>query len=50
MSEEITLMCRQVESSDIIQNGVYNTTLNRPITLEAGDQVSIKSANVECSQ
>lgn len=50
MSQEITLMCRQVESSDIIQNGVYNTTLDRPITLEAGDQVSIKSATLNVVQ
>ena len=46
MSSEITLMCRQVESTDVVQNGVYNTTLDRPVMLEAGDTVSIKSATL----
>jgi len=44
--EEITLMCRQVESTEVVQNGVYHTTLNRPIILEEGDEVSIKSATL----
>ena len=46
MSSEITVMCRQVESTDVVQNGVYNTTLDRPVMLEAGDTVSIKSATL----
>ena len=44
--EEITLMCRQVESTDVVQNGVYHTTLDRPIVLEEGDEVSLKSATL----
>ena len=44
--EEITLQLRQVDASDVTQNGVYSTTLNRPITLEEGDEVSIKSATL----
>ena len=46
MSSEITLMCRQVESTDVVQNGVYSTTIDRPITLQEGDEVSIKSATL----
>lgn len=44
--EEITLQLRQTEASDVTQNGVFSTTLNRPITLEEGDEVSIKSATL----
>lgn len=46
MSQEITLMCRQAESTDVVQNGVFSTTIDRPITLEEGDEVSIKSATL----
>ena len=44
--EEITLQLRQQDASDITQNGVFSTTLNRPIILEEGDEVSIKSATL----
>ena len=44
--EEITLQLRQTDASDITQNGVFSTTLNRPIVLEEGDEVSIKSATL----
>lgn len=44
--EEITLQLRQQDASDITQNGVFSTTLNRPILLEEGDEVSIKSATL----
>ena len=44
--EEITLQLRQEDASDITQNGVFSTTLNRPIILEEGDEVSIKSATL----
>ena len=46
MSSEITLMCRQTEATDVVQNGVFSTTLDRPIMLEEGDEVSIKSATL----
>jgi len=41
--ESITLQLRQEESSNVQQNGVYDTTLAYPIELRAGDEVSIKS-------
>ena len=41
--ESITLQLRQEESTNVQQNGVYDTTLAYPIELRAGDEVSIKS-------
>ncbi len=43
MSETITLQLRQQESQNVLQNGVYSTTLAHPVELRPGDEVSIKS-------
>ena len=46
MSSQI-LKLRETESSNIVQNGDYSITLNKPITLVEGDRVSIKSVYLD---
>jgi len=41
------LQLRQQESTDVVQNGVYQTTLNHPIELEEGDVVQVKAVYLD---
>ena len=44
VSEEITICCRQEDSMNVAQNGVFSSTLAKPVRLNPGDSVEIKSA------
>jgi len=43
MSQSIILSLRQQESNSVQRNGVWETTLDHPVLLEAGDTVQVKS-------
>tara|TARA_R110000803_G_scaffold101523_3_gene169428 strand:+ start:172 stop:2148 length:1977 start_codon:yes stop_codon:yes gene_type:complete len=47
MSESTVLQLRQQESTNVMQNGVWETTLDHPVELEAGDQVSVKAVYLD---
>ena len=46
MSETIILECKQ-SNSKVTKNGDYETTLNRPITIEEGDEVMVKNCFID---
>ena len=46
MSETIILECKQ-SNSKVTKNGDYETTLNRPITIEEGDEVLVKNCFID---
>ena len=47
MSTSTILSLRQQESSDVTTNGVWSSTLDHPVTLEAGDVVQVKSVYLD---
>ena len=47
MSSTTILQLRQQESSDVLQNGVFQATLDHPIQLEEGDIVQVKAVYLD---
>jgi len=47
MSSSTILQLRQQESSDVLQNGVWTSTLDHPVELEEGDVVQVKSVYLD---
>ena len=47
MSKSTILQLRQQESSEVEQNGVWQTTLDHQVLLEEGDQVAVKAVYLD---
>lgn len=48
MSDIVILECRQKSSgSKVIKNGDFETTLNRPVLIEEGDEIAVKSCFID---
>ena len=52
MSKSTIIELRQLDSSDVVQNGVYSSTLdpNSAILLEEGDQVNVKAIYLDTAE